>query len=73
MDEMTQHNASLVEQTNAAIAQTEVQARRLDEVVDVFSVETTDAVPRKGVGDGSLAGALGLRPAPSRRYAGAAA
>ena len=36
MDEMTQHNAALVEETNAAIEQTEEQARRLDQVVDGF-------------------------------------
>jgi len=36
MDEMTQHNAALVEETNAAIEQTEAEAARLDEIVDVF-------------------------------------
>jgi methyl-accepting chemotaxis protein len=38
MDEMTQHNAALVEETNAAIEQTEEQAHRLDKVVDVFMI-----------------------------------
>jgi methyl-accepting chemotaxis protein len=38
MDEMTQHNAALVEQTNAAIEQTEGQAAELDRIVDVFVV-----------------------------------
>jgi methyl-accepting chemotaxis protein len=38
MDEMTQHNAALVEQTNAAIEQTEAQASELDSIVDVFSL-----------------------------------
>jgi len=38
MDEMTQHNAALVEQTNAAIEQTEGQASELDRIVDVFSL-----------------------------------
>ncbi|MBK8084330.1 MAG: hypothetical protein IPK28_11295 [Devosia sp.] len=38
MDEMTQHNAALVEQTNAAIEQTEAQASELDRVVAVFRV-----------------------------------
>jgi len=38
MDEMTQHNAALVEQTNAAIEQTEAQANELDQVVDVFKL-----------------------------------
>lgn len=36
MDEMTQHNAALVEETNAAIEQTEAQAAKLDGIVDVF-------------------------------------
>src|SRR5690606_30108345 len=39
MDEMTQHNAALVEETNAAIEQTEGQAGELDRIVDVFRVE----------------------------------
>jgi len=39
MDEMTQHNAALVEETNAAIEKTEAQARELDRVVDVFTLE----------------------------------
>jgi len=38
LDEMTQHNAALVEQTNAAIEQTEAQASELDRVVTVFTV-----------------------------------
>ncbi|WP_323013812.1 methyl-accepting chemotaxis protein, partial [Devosia sp.] len=39
MDEMTQHNAALVEETNAAIEQTEAQASELDRIVDIFAVE----------------------------------
>ncbi|MGJ8528816.1 MAG: methyl-accepting chemotaxis protein [Maritalea sp.] len=38
MDEMTQHNAALVEETNAAIEQTETQASDLDRIVDVFKL-----------------------------------
>jgi len=38
MDEMTQHNAALVEETNAAIEQTEARANELDAIVDVFHV-----------------------------------
>jgi methyl-accepting chemotaxis protein len=38
MDEMTQHNAALVEETNAAIEQTEAQAVELDAIVDIFTV-----------------------------------
>jgi methyl-accepting chemotaxis protein len=40
MDEMTQHNAALVEETNAAIEQTEAQAVELDQVVDIFHLDT---------------------------------
>ncbi|WP_297107918.1 globin-coupled sensor protein [uncultured Devosia sp.] len=39
MDEMTQHNAALVEETNAAIEQTEAQASELDRIVEVFRIE----------------------------------
>ena len=47
MDEMTQHNAALVEQTNAAIEQTEAQAGDLDRIVDVFTLApaTTSSPP----------------------------
>jgi len=38
LDEMTQHNAALVEETNAAIEQTESQAAELDRIVDIFRV-----------------------------------
>ncbi len=41
MDEMTQRNASLVEETNAAIEQTESQANELDRIVDVFVTDGT--------------------------------
>ncbi|RYE07553.1 MAG: methyl-accepting chemotaxis protein [Hyphomicrobiales bacterium] len=46
LDEMTQHNAALVEETNAAIEQTEAQASELDRVVDVFQLE--DGAPETG-------------------------
>jgi methyl-accepting chemotaxis protein len=39
LDEMTQHNAALVEETNAAIEQTEAQAQALDQIVDIFVIE----------------------------------
>ena len=39
LDEMTQHNAALVEETNAAIEQTESQAVELDRIVDVFTLD----------------------------------
>ena len=35
---MTQHNAALVEETNAAIEQTEAQAVELDHIVDIFTL-----------------------------------
>jgi methyl-accepting chemotaxis protein len=41
MDEMTQRNAALVEEMNAAIEQTETQASRVDGLVEVFVVEDT--------------------------------
>ena len=46
LDEMTQHNAALVEETNAAIEQTEVQANELDLIVDVFTLAEAPA-PRR--------------------------
>ena len=56
MDEMTQHNAALVEETNAAIEQTETQASELDHIVAVFTVAETGrsqaatvrSAPKKG-------------------------
>jgi len=38
IDDMTQHNVALVEQTNAAIAQTQAQAADLDHIVEVFEL-----------------------------------
>ena len=43
MDEMTQHNAALVEETNAAIEQTEQEASQLDSIVEVFQVANNGA------------------------------
>jgi len=39
---MTQHNAALVEQTNAAIEQTEGQASELDRIVDIFVLDADE-------------------------------
>ncbi|MCF6326461.1 MAG: methyl-accepting chemotaxis protein [Devosiaceae bacterium] len=47
MDEMTQHNAALVEETNAAIEQTDNQVDELDRIVDVFKLGAA------GTADGS--------------------
>jgi methyl-accepting chemotaxis protein len=46
MDEMTQHNAALVEEINASIEQTETQASELDRVVDIFTIDDRGAKPR---------------------------
>ena len=46
MDEMTQHNASLVQETNAAIEQTERQAKDLDKVVASFTLAKPSSAPR---------------------------
>src|SRR5690606_26769119 len=47
MDEMTQHDAALVEETNAAIEQTEAQASDLDRIVDVFKVDDRGAATER--------------------------
>ena len=49
MDEATQHNAALVEETNAAIEQTEGQANELDRIVDIFVTED-GGTPRLPIG-----------------------
>lgn len=43
IDEMTQHNVALVEETNAAIEQTEQRSTELDDIVDVFQVDGSKA------------------------------
>jgi methyl-accepting chemotaxis protein len=49
MDEMTQHNAALVEEMNASIEQTEAQAGALDDIVTVFNTGAERVVaPRAG-------------------------
>jgi methyl-accepting chemotaxis protein len=64
MDEMTQHNAALVEETNAAIEQTEAQAVELDHIVDIFTLD-----------DGADSSVAAVRPpansppAPARKLA----
>ncbi len=59
MDEMTQHNAALVEETNAAIEQTEAQANDLDGIIDVFRT-SQEVMPAAEVAGKPL----GARPAP---------
>jgi methyl-accepting chemotaxis protein len=48
LDEMTQHNAALVEETNAAIEQTEAQAAELEQIVTVFTTDgpSSNGAPR---------------------------
>ncbi|WP_245895407.1 methyl-accepting chemotaxis protein [Devosia submarina] len=46
MDEMTQHNAALVEETNASIEQTEGQASELDRIVAIFVLEDDPGAAR---------------------------
>ena len=41
LDDTTRQNAALVEETSAAIEQTERQASDLDRVVDIFMIEDT--------------------------------
>ncbi|SEQ55100.1 methyl-accepting chemotaxis protein [Devosia sp. YR412] len=48
MDEMTQHNAALVEEMNAAIEQTENQATQLDAIVEIFKVSEAP-ITRRGM------------------------
>jgi len=49
MDEMTQHNAALVEETNAAIEQTESQAVALDRIVEVFVTDGRNTAASAGL------------------------
>jgi methyl-accepting chemotaxis protein len=64
MDEMTQHNAALVEQTNAALEQTEAQAGELDRIIEVFRVDTAEvASPPAAAGPRlAVAGNTALQP-----------
>jgi methyl-accepting chemotaxis protein len=62
LDEMTQHNAALVEETNAAIEQTESQASELDRIVDAFTLEATTPMAAQAIAeDGPAAAATGIR------------
>ncbi|MGV8833212.1 MAG: methyl-accepting chemotaxis protein [Devosia sp.] len=61
MDEMTQHNAALVEQTNAAIEQTEGQASELDRIVDIFVLEDGPGAARAPMSEAPRSGIKGLQ------------
>jgi len=54
LDEMTQHNAALVEETNAAIEQTEAQAAELDRVIAGFTLGDGAAATPAGPGARSM-------------------
>lgn len=71
MDEMTQHNAALVEQINASIEQTETQAGELDRIVDVFRI-SDDARPPATPPMPVLSDSHNYREAPIRRVANGA-
>ena len=60
MDEMTQHNAALVEETNAAIEQTEGQAVELDRIVEIFVIDA-NAESGASYGGGQGGGGSSLR------------
>jgi methyl-accepting chemotaxis protein len=62
MDEMTQHNAALVEEVNASIEQTEAQASELDMVVDVFTLDANRAARHEA----PVRSALAERQSPVR-------
>ena len=66
MDEMTQHNAALVEQTNAAIEQTEAQAVELDQVVGIFHLAPDH---RPATGSARRESPVAIAPAGSKRPA----
>ncbi|WP_052715580.1 methyl-accepting chemotaxis protein [Devosia chinhatensis] len=66
LDEMTQHNAALVEETNAAIEQTEAQAGELDRVIGTFTLADAQAGPRET----EETGARGLFGSLARKVAG---
>ena len=80
MDEMTQHNAALVEEINASIEQTENQATELDTVVDVFAladerqaaapIASPSAAPLEGRASRTTPASGASRPAPAASKAG---
>ena len=61
LDEMTQHNAALVEETNAAIEQTEAQAVELDKVVAIFTIEDRPAARAATPAPAAASPARGIR------------
>jgi methyl-accepting chemotaxis protein len=55
MDEMTQHNAALVEETNAAIEQTEAQANELDRIAEFFALAGPAVAEHRGAVSSKIA------------------
>lgn len=49
LDTITQHNAALVEETNAALEKTEAQATELDRIVESFTLERRAPAPTSRV------------------------
>lgn len=47
LDEVTQHNAALVQQTHAAIEQTEAQTQALDRIVDIFQLDGAEPADKR--------------------------
>ncbi len=66
MDEMTQHNAALVEETNAAIEQTNNQVNELDRVVDVFKLEARQTRPGREQAAGQPVHPTGIKGLQAR-------
>ena len=63
MDEMTQHNAALVEEINASIEQTESQAGDIDRIVDIFTLTEATRAPSPKVSAPAVPEAeLAMRP-----------
>ena len=62
MDEMTQHNAALVEEMNASIEQTETQASQLDGIVETFTLSDSRQVMRGGKRPHVVAAGKGATP-----------
>ena len=84
MDEMTQHNAALVEEMNASIEQTEGQATKLDTIVATFTLadmgKSSTQQPRLVAASGNAApkaadarGLLGKVQKAAKTYFGGAA
>lgn len=70
---MTQHNAALVEETNAAIEQTEIQASELDRIVEIFTLTDDGSASRSTPAKpASAPAARPAKKAPSAKTASAA-